>query len=598
MEINKEQVNAMIEQGQKRGLTGKNVIDALIRKGYTPEGVDVQAIKQSWQQKEMESMPKEKLSIGDRLREAAGDVQQTIQGIANTSQERADNITDLQTKRKAGERSLLGTTLKQAGQLAGAGADAIGEAFKGAVKLTLSQEKENQLKNDFTQLAQQVAKTDTAQWGMDKWNGFYEGLNDSQKEAVDAIGGVAALATEFIGTDVAKNVGKQALQRGQDVAEMGIKTGKEAFEQVQGSLKKQWDELIPGSVPKPEISTVGDALKAPEYGLTKDIAGVRAIGDESKFLTVPEKRKLLEISPEKGKEYIDTLLKSEDSFDNMTPFEKAVIDTEKVIAKYDKVVRNTGNKIGEIKNKLKTLSVAKSDVDEIVSGIADNLKAKGVAFTKGRFVPIKGINSPFSQADINALNKEIADTLKNIQKSKSMDNLLLGMERLDNKINFNVSSELTGDLQGVSKTVRAKLKNLRNKALTKEESELFEVFSDAKGFIDDFKKGNSENKIMSLLNVVGSKRDLKLKRIADEIKRVTGEDITDYAYLARILSEAAGSQSRNRSLLNQYIGEAVSMSPTGILSKAVEGVANKIINVDKLDEIRKAIEFTSKSIKQ
>ena len=40
------------------------------------------------------------------------------------------------------------------------------------------------------------------------------------------------------------------------------------------------------------------------------------------------------------------------------------------------------------------------------------------------------------------------------------------------------------------------------------------------------------------------------------------------------------------------------MSPTGILSKAVEGVANKIINVDKLDEIRKAIEFTSKSIKQ
>ena len=50
---------------------------------------------------------------------------------------------------------------------------------------------------------------------------------------------------------------------------MGIKTGKEAFEQVQGSLKKQWDELIPESVPKPEISTVGDALKAPEYGLTK-----------------------------------------------------------------------------------------------------------------------------------------------------------------------------------------------------------------------------------------------------------------------------------------------------------------------------------------
>lgn len=99
---------------------------------------------------------------------------------------------------------------------------------------------------------------------------------------------------------------------------------------------------------------------------------------------------------------------------------------------------------------------------------------------------------------------------------------------------------------------------------------------------------------MALLNVVGSKRDLKLKRIADEIKRVTGVDITDYAYLARILSEASGSQSRNRSLLNQYLGEAMTMSPTGIMGRVVEGVANKLINVDKLKEIQKALQFKAK----
>lgn len=230
MEINKEQVNAMIEQGQKRGLTGKNVIDALIRKGYTPEGVDVQAIKQSWQKKELEEMPKEKVSFGDRLREVAGDIGETFEGVARTSANRAEKIAELETKQESGERSALGTTLKQTGQALGAGADAIGEAFKGAIKIALPQEKEEQIKNDFTQLVQQVAKTDTAQWGIDKWNGFYEGLNDTQKEAVDAIGGVAALATEFIGTGVAKNVGKQALQRGQDVAEMGIKVGKEALD--------------------------------------------------------------------------------------------------------------------------------------------------------------------------------------------------------------------------------------------------------------------------------------------------------------------------------------------------------------------------------
>jgi len=47
MEIKREQVEALIQQGQKRGLTGKNVIDALIRKGYQPEGVNVGAIQAS-----------------------------------------------------------------------------------------------------------------------------------------------------------------------------------------------------------------------------------------------------------------------------------------------------------------------------------------------------------------------------------------------------------------------------------------------------------------------------------------------------------------------------------------------------------------------
>lgn len=51
MQINKEQVNALILQGQKKGLTGKDVIDALIRKGYEPEGVNVPAIKETMAKK-------------------------------------------------------------------------------------------------------------------------------------------------------------------------------------------------------------------------------------------------------------------------------------------------------------------------------------------------------------------------------------------------------------------------------------------------------------------------------------------------------------------------------------------------------------------
>lgn len=591
MQLSRDQVQSILNNAPQ-GADKKKILDGLIIRGYQLEGVDS---KQAIQSMPIENAvtPKTKPTFMERVSETAQDVGQVFKGIGNTSQKRADNITDLENKKNMGERGVVETRLKQAGQLAGAGADAIGEVFKGGVKVLASQEREDKLKGLLGEFGQQISQLETVQ----DINGWYQNLPEDKKETVDAVGGALSLASEFIGVGLAKRGTQQVANKAVDAVETGIKNTSEAFDQTKGVLKNQWDTLMKSpevKMPPSTILTVDDALKSPEFGITKDIAGIKSIGDESKFLTVPEKRKLLDIDPNTGKDYVETLLKSEDSFDNITPFERAVTDTEKVITQYDKAVKSMGGEIGKIKEKLKGLKVNTPDVDSVVNDIANTLKEKGISFNGNKFSMIRGVNTPFSKSDIKALNAEISDTLKNIKTSKSMDNLLLGMERLDNKINFNLSSELTNSLQGISKTVRGRLKSIRDKALSKTEAKMFENFSDARGFIDEFKKGSSENKIMSLLNVVGSKRDLKLKRIADEIKRVTGVDITDYAYLARILSEASGSQSRNRSLLNQYIGEAMTMSPTGIMGRVVEGVANKIINVDKLKEIQKALQFKAK----
>lgn len=546
----------------------------------------------------------------EQVSETFSDIKQAGQEIKDSFVKRRENTQEGKIASQDGEQSKLRGVLQGVGQSAGLVADMIGTAYKTAIKIPLSQEQETTLKQKVSEVIQKASQTQTGQVVIEEviqpLNEWYEQLPPEQQRDVDAVGGVASLASEFIGYGTVKRVA--------NVAEESLGS---LFKQVKGQLKQQWDEISPtisivddatpikgvandvidvtdGVSNATAKSNIDEALKSPEFGLTKDIAGVRGIGDESKFLTVPEKRKLLEIEPNLGKEYIDTLLKSEDSFDNITPFEKAVLDTEKVITQYDNTVKGMGGEIGKIKDKLKGLQVNAPDVDNVVNDIADTLWEKGVSFNGNRFSLVRGSNSPFSKADIKALNAEIGDTLKNIRNSKSMENLLLGMERLDNKINFNLSSELTNSLQGISKSVRGKLKQIRDKALSKSEAKIFEDFSSAKSFIDDFNKGNQENKIMALLNVVGSKRDLKLKRIADEIKRVTGVDITDYAYLARILSEASGAQSRNRSLLNQYIGEAMTMSPTGIMGRVVESVANKIINVDKLKEIQKALQFKAK----
>lgn len=570
MKLTREQTQTIIDAGKAQGLNGQDVLNSLIKKGYQPEGVETSQIQKP-------------AGVGalDVVKEAGEDLLGIGKDIYKSSSKRAENMGESDRAFRSGEQGLIATAFQKAGQKAGAGADAIGAVFKGGANFFLSDKTEKKITAGLGDVAQKALEIPEVQSMVTK----YEALSPKQKRTVDAGGGIVALISEFLGGGIA-NKGVTASKRAVGSIDNAI-----------GQASKEWDSFMASKTSdvtttpgKPAVS-IEDALKSPEYGITKEIAGIKNIGDQSKFLTVPEKRKLLDIDPDKGNEYIDTLIKSEDSFDNMTPFEKAVIDVEDVVNKYDSFVSDKGSEIGAIKQKLASQKVNKADIDNIISDVIKNLKAKGVSLKNGKFEITRGSNSPFSAQDIKALNSEITDTLKNINKSSSMEQLLLGMERLDNKINFNTVESLTNSLQGVSKNVRAKLKSLRDKALSPEESKVFEDFSGAKAFIDDFKKGNSENKIMALLNTVGTKRDIKIKRIADEIKRITGEDITDYAYLARILSESAGSQSRNRSLLNQYIGEVASFSPAGVGMRAIEGIANKIINVDKLDEVRKAINF-------
>lgn len=83
MQIEKQQVNTLIEQGQKRGLTGKDVIDALIRKGYEPEGVDVQAIKQKMQSTPITPSPTEPTTferVKTGIEEKGAKIQEQIAG--------------------------------------------------------------------------------------------------------------------------------------------------------------------------------------------------------------------------------------------------------------------------------------------------------------------------------------------------------------------------------------------------------------------------------------------------------------------------------------------------------------------------------------
>lgn len=572
-------MDVIIKNSTEQGISNKDLFTSLYKKGYEIEGVDTNQAKSELGL----SQPIQQTGISGTISDIPSDIKQTAQGIGQAVRTRADNIADLGLKRDLGERTAVGTTLKQAGQLAGSAGDVIGELYKGAVKLALSPKGEEKAKEVIQNLGEKAMEIPAVQNTLT----WYDKLPDAQKEAIDATGGVLSLATELIGAGASKKVVGGVVDATAPVVK---KAGTELAENSTKILNELKSNMIetPTLSPDGKVSLV-DAMKSNDFGITKETAGIKKIGDQTQFLSKAEKKKLLEINSEKGREYVDTLLKSEDNWDLPTVTDKAVQDVEKIVEKFNTVVSEKGNQIGEIKKKLSTLKVDTSDIDEVKNTIVSSLNEKGLQFKNGKFSIKKGVNSPFSNADVKTLNQDVVETLSNISKSKSMENLLLGMERLDNKINFSKSDSISGSLQGVSKNIRSKLKGLRDKALTPEEQGIFNSFSEAKTFADDFSKGNADNKIMTLLNTIGTKRDVKIKRVAETIKKFTGEDITEPAYLSKILIDATGGTSHQRSKLNQYIGEVASLSPTGLVGKITEGVAGKLINVDKLKEIEKAL---------
>tara|TARA_R110000868_G_scaffold387646_3_gene656292 strand:+ start:4592 stop:6385 length:1794 start_codon:yes stop_codon:yes gene_type:complete len=585
MKLSREETQAIINTGKAQGLNGQDVFNSLIKKGYEPEGY-TPAPKQN--------LMTETKSIVDTAKEAGGDILGIGKDIIKSSTKRADNIQETKDAYNSGEQGFMQSQYQKTGQLAGSAADAIGATFKGVANLALSDKTEKKITAGLGNLAGEVMKNPGVQ-NVVKW---YDGLTPEQQRNLDAVGGVVSLVSEFVGVGGASKA-TTPIKRGvteltnnaDDLLQQGGKAFGETLESGVDAIKSNVDNVVKGTTDTPVFSSIDDAIKDTASGRTLDNTSKirQGAGGQEGLLTTAEKKKLLEISPEKGNKYIEALKQSEADLDAPTIFSVLEDDALNAVTAYKNATSKIGSDIGDIKKALQSKKVTIKDTNEIIKDITTKLAEKRVIFKNGKFN--LGKQSPFTQADVNALNDQILDTLNNVKSARSMDDLLLGMERLDNIINFNKTSDLTGSLQGVSKNVRAKLKNIRDKALTPEQAKRFEDFSQAQTFADEFLK--SDNKISTLLNRLGSKNSRKSVEFVDEIKRVTGENIGDSAKLVEILTSATGTTSRNRSLLQRYMGDVASdvasLSPTGILGSTVNAGVKSLLKVDKLNEIQKAI---------
>lgn len=194
--IDRKQVETLIQLGQKKGLTGKDVIDALVRKGYTPEGVDVQGIKSSFVK---EPTPvQEKAGFGQRVAEDFSQRREKLSTINNS---------DFTTGSKI---------LQNVGQVAGGVGDILWEGVKSLTPDTV----EKKIGDTVAKGAQKVMENPKAQEIKSK-------ISDWAKAHPEAVGNleavlnIASIIPELKGFEV----GGKALQTGTKVAADAIETG-------------------------------------------------------------------------------------------------------------------------------------------------------------------------------------------------------------------------------------------------------------------------------------------------------------------------------------------------------------------------------------
>lgn len=213
MKISRDQVNTIIKN-KPAGVTGQQVLDGLIERGYEPEGIDVTAAKaqiaaskptQQPTELKWNEMTREQQRVKEQKDkdETFGDFKGIGEDIIADTQKRADNISEIQSAMERGDQGKLRSILQTTGQLAGGGADAIGAVFKGAANLLISDKNEKAI-TSLLKKGVENAMTDpgvkTVVGAVTDW---YQGLDPISKRDVDAAGGAISLLTNFIGGEVA-----------------------------------------------------------------------------------------------------------------------------------------------------------------------------------------------------------------------------------------------------------------------------------------------------------------------------------------------------------------------------------------------------------
>lgn len=247
--LNKQQIDTILKNAPA-GTDKTKLLDGLITRGYEIEGVDTNLAKADIAKRNaVVQQPVEKTlgqKVGAFAKDAVDDFKQVGKDIIHASQKSADIISNADqnitppvdatfdpTKKLAPKKGDLGHMFQAVGALANAGAESIGAAFKGALKIVLPQEAEDKIKELAAKGISNAMQDPVISTVTEKAKEIYANLSPEQQKNVDAVGGIANLVTQFIGAGTAENM----------VAKQTAKTAKNLAVKETGVIAKNATEL-------------------------------------------------------------------------------------------------------------------------------------------------------------------------------------------------------------------------------------------------------------------------------------------------------------------------------------------------------------------
>lgn len=528
MKLNKQQVQTILDNAPN-GTNKKKLLDGLIMRGYEIEGVDTNQAKSELglSQPIQQEQPVQQTGISGTISDIPSDIKQTAQGIGQAVRTRADNIADLGLKRDLGERTAVGTTLKQAGQLAGSAGDVIGELYKGAVKLALSPKGEERAKEIIQNLGEKAMEIPAVQNTLT----WYDKLPDAQKEAIDATGGVLSLASEFIGAGTSKKVIGEVVDATAPVVRQGLN--------------------IAEDLTKSSVNQVANVVENAPDVLSKFIAP----NVDDKFKTALKRTTKQEVSD------METIVKNAtQNADNPSAFEVV------------------GNKIADateqVNNQIKSLAQTKKD-------IISKAKNGNVDFTNETGKVILDINRSLKDSTIG---KQFISKLKSVKTKFQADQAIDELQDILYKGNKDLTIPTGSKEDKVLKGILGKYNSSLKEGLPASYKKINEEISKKLSSLELLNKSLGEVvdgvpiKGASLIKQYFSPSGTKAKELFEFIQKNTGYDVGKDAVLAKYMSEIYG-ETRARSLL-----QGIPTTAQGTIDKLIDFTLKKTGASDILEK--------------